>query len=106
MPKRKPIEPHTPVRVEISIRESELIREHCFLAVDLLRSFNRSIHGKTLVAMLTLDDIEDFIDDVAAAGNHAENREVERALDALYERLLTRQRSYDDGNWNDSESPR
>ena len=60
MPKRKPIEPHTPVRVEISIRESELIREHCFLAVDLLRSFNRSIYGKTLVAMLTLDDIEDF----------------------------------------------
>ena len=50
----------------------------------------------------TLEDLEDLIGYIAAEANHTEDAKLRRRLDRLCEKLYKVQRSYDDGNWNDS----
>lgn len=58
--------------------------------------------GKGLVGEYTLDDLEDILGYVAAEANHTGDKKLRRDLDTLYDRLLRTQRSFDDGDWNDS----
>lgn len=63
----------------------------------------RAVPGASdFVGEFTLDDLEDILGHVAAEANHAEDSRRQDELDDLYKRLLRIQRSYDDGNWNDS----
>jgi hypothetical protein len=63
----------------------------------------RAVPGKEqLVGEFTLDDLEDLLGHLAADANHAKDGKIQKRLDALYDRLLAVQRSYDDGNRQDS----
>lgn len=65
----------------------------------------RPIPGSTdQVGEYTLDDLEDILGYVAAEANHAESPRRRQQLDDFYDRLNRTQRSYDDGNWNDSDT--
>ena len=105
--KRKIVAPGTSIEVLMSAAEKDLILEETFMDPECMERLVPVV-GKAaqLVGKFTLDDIEDMLGDIAAASNHTNDRTLERKLDAIYERLLKVQRSYDDGNWNDSQASR
>lgn len=45
----------------------------------------------------TLDDLEELVEHVAAAANHAEDTKLRKTLDALFARLGKEMVLYDDG---------
>jgi hypothetical protein len=98
---RKRIAEGTPVAVRLTVRDRELLDE-LVLDPEYLQRL-RPIEGSTeVVGDYTLDDLEDILGYVAAEANHTKNSRQRARLDDLYDRLIEIQRSYDDGNWNDS----
>lgn len=101
--KRQRIAEGTPVAVRFTARDRGLLGE-LMLDPEYLERL-RPIAGSTdLVGDYTLDDLEDILGYVAAEANHTKNSRHRAQLDDLYDRLTDIQRSYDDGNWNDSGS--
>jgi hypothetical protein len=76
--------------------------EHTVADPDYTERLRPASGGQGLAGEYTLDDLEDMLGYIAAEANHTEDKKLCRELDALYDRLLRIQRSYDDGNWNDS----
>ena len=103
--KRKIIEPGSSIEVRFRADERDLIRAETFMSLEYMDRLQQVV-GKPeqLVGQFTLDDIEDLVGDIAAAANHTEDRKVERRLDSVFERLSKLFRSFDDGNWSDSEA--
>ena len=100
---RKHIAPTDTVEVRLSVSDKELILTETFMEPELMEGLV-PVSGKSdqLTCQFTLDDIEDMLGHIAAAANHAPSKKLERELDAIYGQLDALQRSYDDGNWNDS----
>ena len=99
---RKKIEPDEKVTVRMTARDRELLLEHTLGDAEYAERLDSAPNGKGLVGLYTLDDLEDILGYVAAQANHTEDKKLRRELDALYDRLLRTQESFDDGNWNDS----
>ena len=104
---RRRINPGDKVRVRPSARERELLLKHTLAdpeyAKRLLGCTPSAVAGSSdLVGEYTLYDLEDMLGYIAAEANHTCDESVQQELDLLYERVFRIQRSYDDGNWNDS----
>jgi hypothetical protein len=102
MSRRRKIQPDEKVTVRLSARHRTLLLEHTFGDPQYAETLRPAPTGKGLVGDYTLDDLEDMLGYIAAEANHTEDKKLRRELDALYDRLLRTQRSYDDGNWTDS----
>lgn len=102
MGRRKTLEPDEKVEVRMSARDRVLLLEHTLGDPEYAERLRPTPTGGDLVGGYTLDDLEDMLGYIAAEANHTEDKKLRRELDALYERLIRIQRSYDDGNWNDS----
>ena len=99
---RRKIRPDEKVPVRMTKRDRDLLLEHTFADPEYAERLRPAPSGKGLVAEYTLDDLEDILGYVAAEANHTDDKKLRRELDAFYDRLLRTQRSFDDGNWNDS----
>jgi hypothetical protein len=98
---RKRISEGDRVPVRLSADDRALLSD-LLLDSDYLERLQLIPGSTDLLGEYTLDDLEDIVGYVAAEANHTTNRSLRRQLDDLYDRLIHVQRSYDDGNWNDS----
>mgnify|MGYP006278236353 CR=1 FL=1 len=101
--KRRKIQPGEKVTVRMTVRDRELLLDHTFVDSEYPERLRPSPSGKGLIGEYTVDDLEDILGHIAAEANHTEDRKMRKQLDALFDKLLRIQRSFDDGNWNDSE---
>lgn len=101
--KRKRIDEGEQIQVKMTVQDRELIREHTMADPDYADRLQEVPGRRGLTGEYTLEDLEDLLGYIAAEANHAEDAKLRRRLDRLHEKLYAVQRSYDDGNWNDSE---
>jgi len=100
--KRRRIEEGAKVAVRLNARDRRLLSD-LVVDPDYLERLRPVPGSKDLTGDYTLDDLEDMLGEIAAEANHTPNTRLKMQLDELYERLSSIQRSYDDGNWNDSD---
>ncbi len=83
-------------RLPVYFTEQEVadIREHTFADPEF-GSF-AVLEGSRLRFNLSLDDIEELQGNVAAEANHTENKQLQRRLDRIFEKLQTFLDKYDD----------
>jgi DNA-binding MarR family transcriptional regulator len=94
---RKYVKADTRLPVTLSPRERDLVVERAFLDPEIelaLRQATR--HGSKLVVSLNLDDIDDLLGCVSAEANHCEDGRIQRALDAVGDRLAGILKQYTD----------
>ncbi|MDA0337015.1 MAG: hypothetical protein O2782_17760 [bacterium] len=103
MVKRKRIDEGEQIQVKMIVQDRELIREHTTADSDYADRLQEVPGRRDLSGEYTLEDLEDLLGFIAAEANHTEDAKLRRRLDRLHEKLYKVQRSYDDGNWNDSE---
>jgi repressor LexA len=85
---RKYIKPGTQLAVRLSARERDLVVERAFLDPEVEKVLQQAARvGSRLVVNLNLDDIDDLLGCVAAEVNHCDDGKVQRALDAVCDRL-------------------
>ena len=53
---------------------------------------------KKIIVYYTLDDLDELAGHVAAAANHAENRKVQKRLEAVYGEIKRVEDAYDDSS--------
>ena len=99
---RRKIQADEKVTVRMTMRDRELLTEYSLGDPEYAERLHPAETGKGLLGEYTLDDLEDMLGYVAAEANHTDDKKLRRELDALFDRLLRIQRSFDDGNWNDS----
>jgi hypothetical protein len=81
----------------MSNRECKLILERTFAHDDLTAPLRVALaSGKTSVYSFTLDDLEELMGYVAAEANHAKDKNLQKELDHLFERMQTVLESYTD----------
>lgn len=100
--KRRKIQPDERVTVHMTLRDRALLLEHSFGDPEYAKRLRPAESGGGLVGDYTLDDLEDMLGYIAAEANHTEKKKLRQELEELHDRLFRIQRSYDDGNWNDS----
>ena len=99
---RPKIQPDDKVTVRMTASDRELLLEYTLGDPEYVERLRPAPTGKGFVGNYTLDDLEDILGYVAAEANHTGDKNLRRQRDALFKRLLRTQRSFDDGNWNDS----
>ena len=98
---RQHIDEERAVLVRITVRDCKLM-EDLVLEEDYLERLRPVPESTDLVGEYTLDDLEDMLGYIAAEANHTTDSRLRPQLTKLFNRLTRIQRSYDDGNWNDS----
>jgi repressor LexA len=82
------IQPGERVAVRLSPVQRDLILEHTFIDPELQQRLRvAETEGASIVARLTLDDLDDLLGHVAAEANHSKNARLRKRLDTIYERL-------------------
>ena len=85
---KKDAGPNAVVSLPLSEEERDLILNETFVSDEILRRLRlASLEEGRHVYKLTPDDIEDLLDALAFAANHAENQRLQRRLDRLSDRL-------------------
>jgi repressor LexA len=86
--RRRVIQPGERVPVRLSPAQRDLILEHTFIDPELQQRLRvAEADGASIVAPLTLDDLDDLLGHVAAEANHSKDARLRRRLDTIYERL-------------------
>jgi len=94
---RKTVRPGEKVPLKLSNRECKLILERTFADDDLTAPLRVApASSKTSVYSFTLDDLEELMGYVAAEANHAKDKNLQKELDHLFERMQTVLESYTD----------
>ena len=82
------IQPGERVPVRLSPLQRDLILEHAFIDPELEQRLRvAEAEGGSIIARLTLDDIDELLGAVAAEANHSKDARLEKRLDTIYERL-------------------
>ncbi len=82
------IQPGERVRVRLSPVQRDLILEHAFIDPELEQRLRvAEAEGPSIIARLTLDDIDELLGSVAAEANHSKDARLRKRLDTIYERL-------------------
>jgi hypothetical protein len=92
--KRIIILPGTPVRLELTPRDRELVLEHTFADEDLIERL-RTGAGPYLYR---LDELDNLVGFVASEANHTADKKLSKELDALYEKLVSVLDSYSEAD--------
>ena len=82
------IQPGERVPVRLSPVQRDLILEHAFIDPELEQRLRvAEAEGASIIARLTLDDIDELLGSVAAEANHSKDARLRKRLDTIYERL-------------------
>lgn len=87
MLKRKKIKRGEKIEISFSSRERKLLIEHTFADSEYTERLRPVSGSATWVGEYTLEDLDDLLGYIAAEANHAEDANLERKLQALYDRL-------------------
>jgi repressor LexA len=91
------IQPDERVPVRLSPGQRDLILEHTFLDPDVEQRLRvAEAEGASIIARLTLDDIEELLGSVAAEANHSKDARLRKRLDMIYQRLRDVDEAYTD----------
>ena len=89
--------------VRLSPVQRDLILEHAFIDPDLEQRLRvAEADGASIIARLTLDDIDELLGSVAAEANHTPDARLRERLDTIYERL----RKVEEAHTDDSSDTR
>ncbi len=76
------------IDIKFTIEERDLIVNQTFAVDDLTERLHKAkVEGKYITVSYTLDEIEDLAGFIAAEANHAEDKKLEKKLDALYDKI-------------------
>ena len=76
------------INIKFTIEERDLIVNQTFAGDDLTeRLYEAKAEGKLIKVSYTLDELEDLAGFIAAEANHAEDKKLEKKLDALYDKI-------------------
>ena len=82
------IQPGERVPVRLSPVQRDLILEHAFIDPELEQRLRvAEADGASIIARLTLDDIDELLGSIAAEANHSKDARLRKRLDTIYERL-------------------
>lgn len=82
------IQPGERVPIRLSPAQRDLILEHAFIDRDLERRLRiAESEGASIVARLTLDDLDELLGAVAAVANHATNASLQKRFETICDRL-------------------
>jgi len=95
MLKRKKIKRGEKIEISFSSQERELLIEHTFADSEYTERLRPVSGSATWVGEYTLEDLDDLLGYIAAEANHTENANLERKLQALYDRLCKIEDSYE-----------
>ncbi|MCP3962309.1 MAG: hypothetical protein GY719_31080 [bacterium] len=85
------------IPVPFTFKERDLILAETFIDMSMDQAFRvAEVKGGRVVVPLTLSDIEDLMGHVAATANHTDDRQLERKLYAIWERLDKCENRYED----------
>jgi len=97
------IQPGERVPVRLSPAQRDLILEHAFIDPELEQRLRvAEAEGASIIARLTLDDIDELLGSVAAEANHSKDARLRKRLDTIYERL----RDVEEAHTDDQSSTR
>jgi hypothetical protein len=97
---RKSVPPRRTGPLKLSNRQPELILKHTFADHELTAPLHVApVPNKASVYSFTLDDLKELLGYVAAAAIHTKDKNVQKELALLFERIEEVQNSYtDDGD--------
>jgi hypothetical protein len=76
------------INIKFTIEERDLIVNHTFAGDDLTERLHEAkAEGKHIKVAYTMGELEDLAGFIAAEANHAEDKKLEKRLDALYDRI-------------------
>ena len=82
------IQPRERVPVRLSPVQRDLILKHAFIDPDLEQRLRvAEAEGASIIARLTLDDIDELLGSVSAEANHSSDARLRKRLDTICERL-------------------
>jgi len=86
-----------PMTVVLTAAERELVLQHTFVDGELRTQIEHAVEAGTAKTMvrLTPDGLNELLEWIAAAANHAEEQALESRLEALYDRLVSVEKSLD-----------
>jgi hypothetical protein len=85
------------VPVPFTLKERDLIRSETFIDMSMDQAFRLAeVKAGRVVVPLTLSDIEDLMGHLAATVNHTDDRQLEKQLSAVWERLNKYEDRYED----------
>jgi hypothetical protein len=85
------------VPVRLTPKQRDLIIERTFIDLELERLLrDAEVEGVSVVAKLTLDEIDDLLGHVAAEANHSKEARRRKDLDSICERLRDVEGAYTD----------
>src|SRR5664279_105560 len=85
--KRNKIPYGAKIPVKLTIRERNVILDETFCDPDFAKV--AVVEGKGIQVELSLDEIEEIQDHVAATANHTKNKKLEKELDLLFDKFQT-----------------
>jgi len=87
LPSRKTVNPEEPVDLTLTRQEIELIREETYYPeTDDLLGIAAKGGIRLNISLVAIEDMQGY---VAAAGNHCENKQLQKRLDRLFQKLET-----------------
>ena len=91
------IQPGERIAVRLTPGQRDLILDHTFIDNDVAGRLRvAEAEGESIVARLTLDDLEDLLGHVAAQANHSNGAKLRKRLDTLCDRLRDLEEAYTD----------
>lgn len=93
----KPVRPGERVPLKLSNRQRELILKHTFADDELTAPLHVApVSNKASGYSFTLDDLEELMGYVAAEARHTKDKNLQKELDRLFERMGEVLNSYAD----------
>ena len=83
------------ISIRLTIEEYDLILNQTFAGEDLTERLREArAGGKYVKVAYTLDELDDLAGFLAAEANHAEDKKLEKKLEALYDKISDIENKY------------
>lgn len=83
------------ISIRLNIEERDLILNKTFAGDDLVERLHKAkVIGKYIKVAYALDELDDLAGFIAAEANHAENKNLEKKLEALYDKISNIENKY------------
>ena len=83
------------INLKFTIEERDLILNQTFAGDDLTERLHEAkVGGKDIDVTYTLDELDELAGFIAAEANHADDKKLEKKLEALYDKISNIENRY------------
>lgn len=83
------------ISIRFTFEERDLILNETFAGDDLVERLHEAkVLGRYIKVAYTLDELDDLAGFIAAEANHAEDKNLEKKLEALYDKISNIENKY------------